>query len=275
MTDIKKKADRWSYSKVGTFKTCPRLYQLQYLYGIRGGENAFSQYGGMCHSILERYAKGQIDIENILDEYYLGFDTMVTMSFPEMGFMDLNRKYYQDGERFFKSFTGFGDETINVEEKFHFIIKRDDSETDIDFVGIIDRVSKIGNIYIINDYKSKGKFKSKAEKNDYFKQLYLYAIYLKDKFNLADENIQLKMSLFRLQEEFVEYFNSNVAENIKQDFLDNIKIIENTKEFPCNPNKFFCTKLCGVNPIDCEFREESTHEDNIGTSKQGEGVIGL
>lgn len=257
MTEENKKVQRWSYSKVGTFKTCPRLYELQYVYKIRGDENAFSQYGQMCHSILERYAMGELKLHQLLDEYNDGFNAKVTEQFPD-SFMDLSAKYYKDGYKFFSEFKGFKDKTIAVEERLDFIIKRDAEHDDVEFVGIIDRLSKDGEFYVINDYKSKGKFKSKKEKADYFKQLYMYAIVYQEQMGLSDDRILLKLNLFRLQEEFQEYFDPELADTIKNDFLDMVDLISSTKVFPPKPDSFFCQHLCGVPSMNCEYRDSDT-----------------
>ena len=251
-----KKIQRWSYSRVNTFKTCPRLFELQYIEKVRSEDNAFSQFGSMCHEILEEYANGELKLDELLDEFRGRFDVKVTAQFPDLGFMDLAKKYYQDGTRFFNEFMGFEDDTIAVEEKLNFIIKREDGE-DINFVGIMDRLSVDSDgVYSINDYKSKGKFKNKAEQADYFKQLYLYAIEVKNRYGLDDDKLKLKLNLFRLQQEFTEKYDSEKANKIQKDFTDMVSKIENAKEYPCNPNDFFCQNLCGVSPIDCEYRNK-------------------
>jgi RecB family exonuclease len=272
MTEVSKKTQKWSYSRVNTFKTCPRLYELHYIYKIETEDNAFSQYGQVCHNILEKYAKGELDLKELLKEFDYGFETFITKQFPD-SFVDLAQRYYQDGERFFKEFNGFKDETISVEDKIDFIIKRDNQHDDINFTGIIDRLSQDGDTYIITDYKSKGKFKTKKEQSDYFKQLYMYALALKDKVEISDDNLLLRLSLFRLQKDFLEKFNPDVAESIKQDFIDMVDKIDGTTEYPPNVNSFFCLNLCGVPKMNCEFREEKSHENNSGISLTSEGKV--
>jgi ATP-dependent exoDNAse (exonuclease V) beta subunit len=259
MTEATKKVQRWSYSRVGSFKTCPRLYELQYIHKVRGEDNAFSQYGQMVHEILEKYAMGELKLKDLLGAYDDGFSTMVTKQFPE-SFMDLAMKYYKDGEKFFKGFTGFKDETIAIETRLDFIIKRPDGIDDINFVGIIDRLSKDGEFYVINDYKSKGRFKSKQEQADYFKQLYMYAIVYKEQAGIADDKMWLKLNLFRLQQEFKEEYDSVKAEQVKKDFIDMVDLINRTTDYPPKTDRFFCTNLCGMGAMDCEFKDIKTWE---------------
>ena len=50
------------------------------------------------------------------------------------------------------------------------------------FVGYIDLILRDSDGYHIVDHKSKSGFKSISERNAYLRQLYLYSIYVKEKY---------------------------------------------------------------------------------------------
>lgn len=47
---------KWSFSKLSAFETCPMGFKLQYLDRVPSDGNAFSDYGTLCHKLLEEWA---------------------------------------------------------------------------------------------------------------------------------------------------------------------------------------------------------------------------
>ena len=62
---------RWSFSQLETFETCPRQFYLQYMLDppIEQDQNAFAEYGTFCHSLLESWAKGEVEKSQLADLY--------------------------------------------------------------------------------------------------------------------------------------------------------------------------------------------------------------
>ena len=60
---------RWSFSRLESFYTCPYSWKRHYIDCEEGANNAFAQYGSLCHRLLEQYEKGEIDIFDISQEY--------------------------------------------------------------------------------------------------------------------------------------------------------------------------------------------------------------
>lgn len=171
------KKERYSFSQLSCFETCKYCFYNQYIEHHKGVGNAFSSYGTLLHSLMERYAKGVLRHDELLDRYELEYPSVVVEKFPKMPNpkIKLAEIYYEQGRAFFSSVEPFKDmEILGAELEFEMPID------DWTFNGVIDLVyrDKNGDI-VLRDYKSKSKFKSKAELHKYARQLYLYSQYIK------------------------------------------------------------------------------------------------
>ena len=115
-------------------------------------QNSFAEYGTHCHSLLERWAKGELMSFELADAYEAEYDEAVKHYFPPFP-KGLAGRYYDEGLQYFRCFDGFGDdmEILSVEDKFELDIR------DNRFVGIADLVLRdrnSGGITVI-DHKSK------------------------------------------------------------------------------------------------------------------------
>lgn len=180
----------YSFSKLTAFHTCKYGYKLTYIDHLKGIGNCFSSYGLEIHSLMERYAKGEVNLWDLVSTYEWEFDTAVPEEFPSTKYCPKMRElYYNQGLEYLKNFPGYADKKIlEVEAAF---------KHDIDdwvFNGIIDLVfeDKDGRL-IIQDYKSKSSFKSKKEQAEYARQLYLYSLYIKDKYGRYPDALRFMM----------------------------------------------------------------------------------
>ena len=114
--------------------------------------------------------------------------------------------------------------------------------------------------YIVVDHKSKSKFKNEEERDEYARQLYLYALYIKAEYGEFPSHLIFNM--FRANDVVSIDFNEKSLENavkwfvttiekIKKDnkFDDKIAIEYKKKGKPLKEFKkdsFFCNELCGV-----------------------------
>lgn len=199
---------------------------------------------------MERYAKKEIDLWDLVSIYEWEFDSTVKEPFPKSKFCpNMRELYFTQGKEFLKSFPGYEDiKILEVESAF---------EKEIDdwlFNGIIDLVyeDKDGNL-VIQDYKSKSKFKSKKEQAEYARQLYLYSLYIKDKYGRYPQ--KLKFLMFRhntpVEIDFSEKdFNEAIlwAKNT-------VKEIRTCWNYPPQLDDFYCSNLCNHRE-QCEFKEE-------------------
>lgn len=230
---------RWSFSRINGFEHgCKFCWFQSYIIKNRGEENAFSQYGSLMHDILERYLKGELLPWDLEDEFINGFYDKVG-EFPPNKFVDLRETYFNAGIKYLEEFDGFSDyEILEVEPEILINIEG------YDFIGYIDLLvkNKKNNKLIVIDHKSKASFKSKEELREYAHQLYLYSIWVKEKY--GEYPNLLKFNMFRKQAEKTVIFKESELEKSKQWMLDSIQRIRDAEDFPVTNDEFFGTQLC-------------------------------
>lgn len=223
---------RWSFSSVNTYDTCPQAFRLGYLDALPRVDNAFSDWGTFMHSIMERYFKGELEFFELSQIYVDGYGDNVKCKFPPNKFCDLSKRYYEAGKDYLDQFDGLFDdcEVLAVEEKVWLNI---DGRP---FVGVIDLLVQHGEDIWVCDHKSKSAFKSKREQAEYARQLYLYALYVKEKYGKWP--IKLVFHMVRAGGELVEIpFVEADAIAAKQWFLDTIDAIYADEVFMSTPNR--------------------------------------
>lgn len=259
ITDIEKKelqekldGFRWSYSRINSFFTCKRMFFVTYMLGNRGESNAFADWGTFMHSIMEMYDKNELALWELVDYYKSEYDKNVLSKFPPNMYVNLNDLYYRTGIEYLENFDEHENELVGAEEKIEFVL--DNGERKINFGGIIDRLSKNSDgKLVVEDYKSK-KFKSKREVNEYFKQLYIYSMAVKEKY--GEYPAKLQFNCFRdTSKPYETEFNEEALENAKRWVFDTVEEIYNTEIFEPNYNKSFCKYICSVPAELCDCKE--------------------
>lgn len=101
----------WSWSRVHCFQTSRFEYFLKYV--VRAKEDRqdciYTVAGGLCHDIIERYYTGQIDYDNMINEFEDGF--LVARDITRLKFdrndeekdERIGTKYYECLQHFFKN----------------------------------------------------------------------------------------------------------------------------------------------------------------------------
>lgn len=250
----------WSFSSVNSYENCPKCFYLSYLQDppLEKDQNAFAQWGSHGHSLFERYVNGELELYEMGEAYEKEYDDKVTMRFPPNKYVDLNESYHDKGKEYFENWDGFPDswELVESEREIHLDIGGNT------FIGFIDLIVKDKNTgrYIVVDHKSKSKFKNEEERDEYARQLYLYALYIKAEYGEFPSHLIFNM--FRANdvvsidfdekslENAVKWFVTTI-EKIKKDdkFLDKIAIEYKKKGKPLKGYKkddFFCSNLCSV-----------------------------
>lgn len=223
---------RWSFSSVNTYETCPQAFRLSYLDALPRVDNAFSDWGTFMHSLMERYFKGELEFFELSKVYVDDYGKNVICEFPPNKFCDLSERYYAAGKDYLDNFDGlFEDcEILGVEQKVRLSINGRP------FVGVIDLLVKAPDGIWVCDHKSKSAFKSKREQAEYARQLYLYAIYVKEKYGVWPTKLVFHM--VRAGGELVEIpFVEKDMEAARQWFLDTIDKIYADEEFLSTPNR--------------------------------------
>lgn len=235
----KSAVERYSFSKLNAWWTCPYGFYQRYIEHKVGIGNAFASFGTLVHEIMEEYAKGKAELWDLPQIYEWRFDTSVPEKFPYNKYVDLRDSYYSQGLNFLKNFQGYENvKVLGVEEEFALDID------DWQFNGIIDLVfqDELGRL-IIRDYKSKASFKNEEEKRKYARQLYLYALYVKQKYGRYPDELQFLM--FRKQKDPVCIpFNIDDLDEALQWAKDTVRIIRNAFDYPAQCEEFYSENLC-------------------------------
>lgn len=255
--DSRLTAMTWSFSRINSYQTCPKLFKLQYIDKVSTVENAFAQWGSLCHSIFERYLKGECGLYDMASIYQDEYDQSVTEPFPPNKYVDLNKSYHDRGLEVFNNYSG-------LPEHLEFVASEQRIQTTIcnePFVGYIDvllRDSETGD-YIVQDFKSKKTFKNAKERSHYAIQLYLYSYYVKEEYGVFPS--LLRFDMFRSGELVDIPFSTNTYSQALQWFVDSISAIRRDREFKDKVQisqekngakvpkdgapDFFCAHLCG------------------------------
>ncbi len=263
---------RWSYSRVGTFETCPLYFYYQYIKKYNEIEGCFSQYGLIVHDCLEKYALGELMEYELLSYYKDNYMKVVTDSFPPNKYTDMGEDYYNQGIDYFTYFEGFGDRKIlAVEDRYYFKVG------DYNFMGYIDLECQ-GEII---DHKTKSKQHrirlTKRHKKDEFVemvdgryikfeefiQLYLYSIPFYEKYGEYPEILSLNM--VRINDWYSIKFNLNDLERAKHWAIEKITNIYNAKEFGRGEkaSQFFCDYICSQR-MNCGYSSSFMDSNDMG-----------
>ena len=199
----------------------------------------FADYGTFCHLLMERWEKGEIPAIALAEEYEAGYDNALTHAFPPFP-ATMPEKFYLAGLNYFEKFDGFDEdyEILEVEEKFQIEIGG------YPFVGICDvvcRNRKTGKIEVI-DHKTKSRSSMKKELDLYRKQLYTYAIYIKEKY--GEYPARLRFNMLKEGYWINEDFDPAYVEETKQWIIDTIEKIKAETEWKVQPNWYFCRNIC-------------------------------
>lgn len=249
--------ERYSFSKLKAFETCPYGYYLRYISGKKGKSNAFAEYGVFVHKILEDYENGELSIDQLKDVYEFGFDTEITLPFPKFK-MDLKELYYRQGLEYFSLFKGWDDKYDILAAEKEFSMPLITSE-DWEFQGIIDLIlrEKTTNKLVIVDHKSKSAFKSKAEESEYARQLYLYAEYVKNEY--GEYPYKMVFNMFRKRNEVEFEFNEDEKDKAITWAIKTVHAIKNAFDYPPQCEEFYGNNLCNHRDY-CEFKKEPEQE---------------
>ena len=248
----------YSYSKVKSFYNCPFYFFKNYLDRpedfVPEGHGT-SEFGSYVHKILEMYEKGELGEYELLPYYEEHYDENVKSTFlTYLGknfSKDLWKVYYEGGKKYFENFSGFEGLKI-LESEYEFFEKINNSFI---FTGKIDIIAldESDNLIII-DHKSKGKFKNKSEREEYSKQLYLYAYAVFKKYKKYPQ--KLVFNMFR-SNEWIEFkFSMDKYIEVLDWFIKSVNEIECCMEFPPNADSFFCNNFCTFRNI-CEYKVEN------------------
>ena len=256
----------WSFSRLNSFYNCPHEWYCQYIEDNRGENGFFGEFGGACHKVLERYEKGEISIFELSQAYDEQFKNDVVHDAPPNKYVDSAQSYYEKGMDYFDNIDLDLEnyEILGVEKEVRFQL------CGKDFVGYIDLLLKekaTGKIIILDHKSASIKFTKKGEVSkgdqdhvrEFIRQLCLYAIPVIKEYGHVDE---LWWNLFKERKWLKMDFKKEDYDEAIKWAEDTIKLIENEKEYPCNPDFFYCNYLCSQRNNACEFKPQPVPKED-------------
>jgi len=251
--------DKYSFSKLSSFHTCPLQYHKNYIEREKGEDNPFSTYGSFCHSVLEDYFNGKLSNYELEAKYEEEFQTIIDSGGISMLISskngvfekDLTENYYESGLTYFQTFDGMPElNVLGVEDHFDLLLNYKGKK--FMFQGFIDLVAEKDGELVIVDHKSKSKFKNKDEKKKYVRQLALYSIYASYKYEKPVKEVWFNQ--FRIGEMTKFELTDEIISEALDWAVDTIEQIEG--EILWLPNQesvFFCENLCNYGRTTCEY----------------------
>ena len=231
--------EKYSFSKLSAFHTCKYGYKLTYIDKLKGEDNAFALYGSLVHSLMERYAKHEIDLWDLPNIYEKEFENAVSMKFPSCTYCkNMKQLYFEQGLSFLQSFEGYDNYKI-LEVESEFSIPVDDWI----FTGIIDLLyeDENGNLVLL-DYKSKSGFKNRLEKQKYARQLFLYCNYIYEKYHKFPDKMIFWTFRKKIQIEIPFTHDGFLEANCWAKYT--VKQIRNCTDFYPSCDEFYSKELC-------------------------------
>lgn len=271
----------YSFSQTNLFEQCPRKYQYKYIDKI---EKEFETspdliLGQSVHGALE-FLYNQVNIFKVPNENAIlwkfkflwdeEFEKLKNQSKEikikwDQTLEDYLRRWNEYIKNYYKKFYPFeGVKIVSTEDNMVFSL--DDNKK---FRGIIDRLDRQGeDTFVINDYKTNKNLPTQ-DKEHYFEQLSLYAIWISQKY--AKYYKMIKARLFYLHFDMIDEWE------VTQEIMDKVKIkyiwiidqIENKKfaynmwdrkSFECKEN-WLC-RYCEYMSI-CPLRSHMKYDDEI------------
>lgn len=281
----------YSFSQLGLYQQCPKKYQFRYLDGL---EKSFETtpdllLGTSVHSSLERFYQ-QLNIykkpqKSDLIDY---FDTQRSSSLQEnwekivMKWDQTLDDYQRRGQHYLSDYydlhTPFENiKIVGTELLLHFTLE--DWPNAPKFRGIVDRLDKDWENFIINDYKT-NKNLPPEQKDEYREQLTLYAQGIRQKYGKYFKNIKARLHYlhFWLVDER-EITNENL-DPILQKYKNLISEIETARfdhnmgvenAFPTNQNPY--CKYCEYQMLCPLWKHLHYGAETINAGELGEQTI--
>lgn len=239
----------YSYSSVHSFEQCPYSFKLSYIKNAPRVSNAFAEFGGFMHDILEKYFSGEIMLWDLLDYYTDNYKRKVKILYPPNQYVDLGQTYYNFGLEFFENFD-FPLENYDIhsiEKTIRFSLGGYKFSARPDLI----LTDKESHDKILFDYKTERIKTTKKEKAKQLEkimnqmQLYAYALGLNGETKVDEMRIWfIRDGIFHTEKTDDTKINASLSWA-----LNTINAVQSETEWqPTNTkeNDFFCRYLCGV-----------------------------
>lgn len=150
---------RLSFSRIDTYRTCPRMFRYRYVDRLPGQPAPALSFGTAIHEALERFYDRKLPEEPTEDEL-VGF---LYDAWDSSGFREVDRseqtRWYRQGQQVLRSYHRrvTGDYSLPVATEAWFELPFDDAVV----VGSIDRVDDDDGVLRVVDYKTNKRVKDR------------------------------------------------------------------------------------------------------------------
>lgn len=248
----------WSFSRLNSFYNCPYEWKLHYIDCNKSESGFFSEYGSLLHSILEKYAKGELSLFELNQYYEENFNEAIPHDAPPNNYVDLRQSYYDKGLDYLDNIDLDFDsyEILGVEKKIEFELF---GKKFIGFIDLLVKDKSTGEIIII-DHKSasikifKNGNISKSDQAHFLefkRQLYLYSIPIIEEYGKVSK---LKWNMFKDKKWIEIPWKQEEYDEAIQWAKDTLELIEKETNWPPNPDSYYCRYLCGQRNNACEYK---------------------
>jgi len=242
----------YSYSRLGSFRQCPRKYSFHYIEHVKvekAGQGIEAFMGSCVHEALEKLYKLAMTSRILtlaeLKKMYkkIWSDGKKDLAKKEQVLLIVNQElteknYYDTGVRclsdYYAHYSPFDQSrTLGLESQISIDLNQDGRYL---LTGFIDRLTGDGDgVYSIRDYKTNNRLPDADGLQGMSRQLGLYQIAVQQKFPEAKE-IRLIWHMLRFDQELQVVKDQNSLEILKQEVIADIHAVEAAVEkddFPC------------------------------------------
>jgi putative RecB family exonuclease len=275
----------YSHSRITTYENCPYQYKLKYIDRVppESPTTIEAFMGDMVHQTLEhlyklKRFKKRVAL-NVLVKFYRDLwernyseDILIVKAESEGLTADNYRKM---GEKFIKDYY---DRMKPFDEMIILGLETQDRMTLPDGNQWHVRIDKLGcdkdGNYFVCDYKTNSRMKDQEEADE-DKQLAMYSIWVKDKFEDV-KSVKLIWHMLAFNKDAVSERASEQLEKLQQEICDKIKEIEEKTaeggDFPRNQTAL--CDYCGYKKICPSFKHEAElkEKESVKKFKEDEGV---
>lgn len=239
----------YSYSRLTNFDNCALQYKFNYIDKLeKDFDNSIESFmGSKVHDTLEELYKKQklgeiLALEKILEFYETEWKKdfneeikIVKKNSSQENYFELGKRYLTD---YYKHYYPF-DQNYTIGLEMEINLKLNDNYS---IIGYIDRLAVKDGIYYIHDYKTSGSLPTNEEitKN---KQLALYAIAIKEKFNDV-RDVKLVWHFLAFDTEIILTKTEEDYDKLKKEVLEKILYIESLSIEDFKPKESILCEWC-------------------------------
>ncbi|MFC1454760.1 RecB family exonuclease [Candidatus Undinarchaeota archaeon] len=225
---------RYSHSKIETYENCPLQFKFNYIDRVETetSDSVEAFLGSRVHDTLEKLYKDLMleklnSVDDLVKHYENEWDKnwnenilIVKKEYTAQNYKDTGARHIRD---YYKSHEPFDDgKTLGLEKNVRMVL---DEDKDYRVTGYIDRLVQTGpGKYEVHDYKT-GAFLPEQEKLDQDRQLALYALVIREKFDDVKET-DLIWHYTAFDKDLRSTRTPEQLKDLKKDIVARIDVIE-------------------------------------------------